>query len=236
MWFGTAFRRSGCAGLMWLACWAAGGADASAQQNPDRQIWVQGLALGQLSENWRSHIEVQPRWFDDGSELGLTIVRTALGRRLTPRVTAWLGQAWVPRTFGEGVRHEQRIWQQLTLTGPALGAWSTLGRLRVEQRWLEPWDGVSHRVRMLARAQRPVGVTKQWGVWAYDELMVTLDDTPRGPQDGFDRNRLAAGITRRLSGVASVDAGYLWERGVFGAGRRNDHVAIGVLNLSLPRR
>lgn len=211
-------------------------ADAAAQQNPDRQVWVQGLALGQLSENWRSHLEVQPRWFDDGSELGLTIVRYALGRRVTPRVTAWLGHAWVPRTFGEGVRHEQRVWQQLTLTGPALGSWSTLGRLRLEQRWLDPWDGASHRVRMLARAQRPVGTTRQWGVWAYDELMVTLDDTPRGPESGFDRNRLAAGLTRRLSAVASVDAGYLWERAVFGAGRRNDHVAIGVLNLSLPRR
>ena len=199
------------AGLLALA------GDAAAQQNPDRQVWVQGLALGQLSENWRSHIEVQPRWFDDGSELGLTIVRTALGRRLTPRVTAWLGHAWVPRTFGEGVRHEQRLWQQLSVAGPALGAWSTSGRLRVEQRWLEPWDGVSHRVRMLARAQRPVGATRRWGLWAYDELMVTLDDTPRGPASGFDRNRLAGGVSRRLSPAVSVDAGYLWERAVFGA-------------------
>ena len=214
----------------------AGATSASAQPNPDHQVWVQGLALGQLSENWRSHIEVQPRWFDDSSELGLTIVRTAIGRRLTPRVTAWLGHAWVPRTFGEGVRHEQRIWQQVSITGPVLGAWSTSGRLRVEQRWLDPWDGVSHRVRMLARAQRPVGATKRWGVWAYDELMVTLDDTPRGPASGFDRNRLAGGVSRRLSPVVSGDAGYLWERGVFGAGRRNDHIAIVVLNLSPPRR
>jgi Protein of unknown function (DUF2490) len=203
--------------------------DAAAQQNPDRQIWVQGLALGQLSDHWRSHI-------DDGSELGLTIVRTALGRRLTPRLTVWLGHAWVPRTFGDGVRHEQRLWQQLSLTGPVLGGWSTSGRLRVEQRWLEPWDGVSHRVRMQARAQRPVGATKRWGLWTYDELMVTLDDTPRGPASGFDRNRLAGGVSRRLSAVVSVDAGYLWERAVFSAGRRNDHIAIGVLNLSLPRR
>ena len=219
-----------------LAALLALAGDAAAQQNPDRQVWVQGLALGQLSDNWRSHVEVQPRWFEDGSELGLTIVRTALGRRLTPRVTAWLGHAWVPRTFGEGVRHEQRIWQQLSIAGPALGGWSTSGRLRVEQRWLEPGDGVSHRVRMLARAQRPVGATKRWGLWAYDELMVTLDDTPRGPASGFDRNRLAGGVSRRLSPVVSVDAGYLWERGVFGAGRRDDHIAIGVVNLSLPRR
>lgn len=210
--------------------------DGQAQQNPDRQVWIQGLALGQLSENWRSHIEVQPRWFDDSSELGLTIVRYAVGRRVTPRVIAFLGHAWVPRTFGEGVRHEQRVWQQLSITGPALGAWSTSGRLRVEQRWLDPWDGVSHRVRMMARTQRPVGTTRQWGLWAYDELMVTLDDTPRGPQDGFDRNRLAGGLSRRLSPRVSFDAGYVWERGVFGTGRRNDHIGLGVLYLNWPRR
>lgn len=215
----------------------AGAADASAQQNPDRQVWVQGLALGQLSENWRTHLEVQPRVMQDASELGLTIFRGAIGRQVTPRITAFVGYGWVPRTFGEGVRHEQRMWQQLSITGPRLGAWATSGRVRLEQRWLDPWDGTSHRLRLLARGQRALRAGSPWGVWSYDELMVTLDDTPQGPSGGFDRNRLAAGMSRRLSGVASLDLGYLWERAVFGAaGRRHDHIAIGVLNLSLPRR
>lgn len=209
---------------------------AAAQPTPDRQIWLQALAIAQLSENWRAHVEVQPRWVDDASELGLTIVRTAIGRRLTPRATVWLGHAWIPRTFGDVVRHEQRIWQQLSLNGPVLGGWTTSGRIRVEQRWQEPWDGVSHRARFMARAQRPWSPGSAWGVWAYDELMVTLDDTPQGPQDGYDRNRLAGGISRRLSPAVSFDAGYLWERGVLGTGRRHDHVAVGVINLTWPRR
>jgi hypothetical protein len=211
-------------------------ATAWAQPTPDTNVWIQGLATGQLSENWRSHVEIQPRWVDDASELGLTIIRTALGRRVSPRVTVWLGHAWVPRTFGDGVRHEQRIWQQLSVTGPVLAGWATSGRLRVEQRWLEPWDGRSHRVRMLARAQRPLAAGSAWGVWGYDELMVTLDDTPSGPSSGFDRNRASAGVSRRLSATVSFDAGYLWEHGVFGTGRRDDHVALGVLYLTWPRR
>ncbi|MEZ5419287.1 MAG: DUF2490 domain-containing protein [Vicinamibacterales bacterium] len=215
---------------------AAGAVPAGAQPAPDRQVWVQVLALGQLSEQWRSHLEVQPRWFDDGSELGLTIVRTALGRRVSPRITAFLGYAWVPRTFGEGVRHEQRIWQQLSIAGPALGAWGTSARVRLEQRWLDPWNGPSHRLRTLVRAQRAVAPGSPWGVWTYDELMVTLADTTRGPARGFDRNRLAAGGSRRLSPLASIDAGYVWERAVAGAGRRNDHIAFGALNLTWPRR
>jgi hypothetical protein len=179
---------------------------------------------------------VQQRWFDGASDLGLTIVRYGVGRRLSPQVTVWLGHAWVPRTFGEGVRHEQRIWQQLSLNGPVVGGWTTTGRVRIEQRWLEPWDGVSHRGRFMARAQRPLSTGNPWGVWAYDELMLTFDDTARGPGRGFDRNRLSAGISRRVSPLVSFDAGYVWEHGVFGTGRRDDHVALGVLYLNWPRR
>lgn len=211
-------------------------APASAQPTPDAQVWIQGLAVGQLSENWRAHVEVQPRWLDDASELGLTIVRTALGRRVSPRVTLWLGHAWIPRTFGEGVRHEQRIWQQLSIVGPVVGGWNTSGRVRIEQRWLDPWDGVSLRGRFMARAQRPFSPGNRWGVWTYDELMVTADDTPRGPQSGFDRNRLAAGLARTVSPTVSFDIGYVWEHGVFGTGRRDDHVALGVLYVNWPRR
>lgn len=211
-------------------------ATAAAQPNPDRQVWMQGLALGQLSEHWRTHIEVQPRWFDDGSDLGLTIVRYALGRRLTPRATVYVGHAWIPRTFGTGVRHEQRAWQQLSLTGPSVGGWATSGRVRLEQRWLDPWADASHRLRTMVRAQRALAGGSPWGVWTYDELMLTLDDTARGPASGFDRNRLAAGVSRRLSRAVSLDAGYLWEHAVFGPDRRNDHIAIGVVTLAWPRR
>lgn len=208
---------------------------AHAQQNPDRQAWVQVLALGQLSDNWRTHIEVQPRFMSDSSELGLTIARAAIGRRIVPRATLFFGYGWVPRTLGDGVRHERRVWQQLSLTGPALGGWATAARIRLEQRTLDPWSDVSHRIRLLARAQRGAVSPGQWGTFSYNELMLTLDDTTRGPERGFDRNRASAGISRRVSPVLSVDAGYLWEHAVFGADRRNDHVAIGVVNLAWPR-
>lgn len=224
-----------------LACLSIGvtllATPARAQPTPDANVWIQGLALGELSENWRSHLEVQPRWVDGASELGLSIIRVAIGRRVSKRVTVYVGHAWIPRTLGEGVRHEQRIWQQLSLTGPVVAGWALTGRLRVEQRWLEPWDGLSHRGRFMARAQKPVRPGNPWSVWAYDELMLNADDTPQGPARGFDRNRVSAGISRRVSPVVSFDVGYLWEHGVFGADqRRDDHVALGVLYVALPRR
>lgn len=208
---------------------------AEAQENPDTQLWLQALAVGDIANQWRTHIEVQPRFMNDASELGLTIVRTAVGRRVAPRLTVWVGHAWVPRTVGAETRHEQRIWQQLLAALPAVGGWMPSVRLRVEQRWLDPWNGGSHRVRLLTRAQRTVGTSRRWGVFAYDEAMVTLDRTPRGPSRGYDRNRLSAGVVRRLSPAVSTDMGYIWENSVIADGRRNDHVFIAVLNLAVPR-
>jgi len=228
-------RRARILAVAALAAVLSGPAPGAAQDNPDQQAWVQVLALGQLGDDWRTHVEVQPRFMNDASELGLTIVRTAVGRRVAPRLTAWLGHAWVPRTLGAGVRHEQRLWQQLMFSAPAVGRWTPSVRLRVEQRWLEPWDGLSHRVRLLARAQRPLGGRSPWGLFAYDELMLTLDRTPRGPTRGFDRNRLSGGLTRRFSPVVSTDVGYIWETAASGGARRNDHVLVAVLNLTAPR-
>lgn len=207
-----------------------------AQDLDDFQIWVQTLAQGRLSENWRSHFEVWPRWFDDGSELGLTIMRTAIGRRITSRLTGWAGYAFIPRTQGDGVRYEQRSWQQLSLTLPPSAGWTVSSRLRLEQRWLDPWEGSSHRIRGMARVQRPFRQGSRWGLAVYDEVMVTLDDTSLGPKQGFDRNRIFGGVMRSLGPAATIETGYLWEHTALApSGSRNEHVLATSLTLQWPR-
>ncbi|MES1255696.1 MAG: DUF2490 domain-containing protein [Acidobacteriota bacterium] len=210
---------------------------ASAQDDPDGQAWVQFLALGALGDRWRTHVEVQPRFMEDASELGLTIVRGAVGRVVGPRTTIWGGYAWVPRTLGTGIRHEQRTWQQVQIAPAATAAgWTASLRFRLEQRWLTPWDGASHRLRLLGRGQRPIDKSRRWSLYAYDEVMLTMDDTQQGPSRGFDRNRLSSGLSRRFSPALSTDVGYLWEHAVAAdGGRRDDHVLVAVITLSAPR-
>ena len=116
-----------------------------------------------------------------------------------------------------------------------MAGWTPSARLRVEQRWLEPWQGTSHRVRLLARAQRALGAKSPWGLFAYNEAFFTLDRTPRGPLRGFDRNRLSGGVVHRFLPAVSVDVGYIWETAVVPDGRRDHHVLVAVLNLSMPR-
>jgi hypothetical protein len=203
-----------------------------AQDLEDSQLWVQALATVTLSPEWRAHLELQPRMLNDASELGLTIVRTAVGRQVAPGVTVWLGHAWVPRSLGPSTQHEHRVWQQLLVNAPTAAGWTPTIRLRVEQRWLTPWDGSSQRVRLLARVQRPVGEGGRWSVFTYDEAMATLDATPGGPVRGYDRNRLSAGLVRRFTPWVWTDVGYIWENATVSGGRRNDHVAIAVLNFA----
>jgi hypothetical protein len=210
-------------------------AAAMGQDTQDGQVWAQALVTGPVSESWRVHLEVQPRIFDNASELGLTIVRGAIGRQIAPRVAAFIGYGWVPRSLGPTTRHERRIWQQLSLVLPAGGAWTTSGRIRLEQRSLDPWLGRSHRLRLLARAQRTL--EGPWTLAMYNEAMVTLDHTPLGPARGYDRNRLYGGLMRRLTPTFTAELGYIWENStIAGPPQRNDHIAIGVMNIVLPRR
>ena len=58
---------------------------AAAQDTVDGQLWVQVVATLRLSENWRLHLEEQPRWYQNWSEPYQVITRTALGRRFGPR-------------------------------------------------------------------------------------------------------------------------------------------------------
>jgi hypothetical protein len=208
-----------------------------AQSAHDAQKWVQALAVGRIGD-WRTHAEIQPRVFDDVSELGLVINRVAIGRAVHPRVSTWIGYAWVPRPFGPGMRHEQRIWQQLLVTPPPVRGWTPTVRLRLEQRWQDqPWDGSSHRLRTLVRAQKPFDNARRWQFATYNELMITFDETPAGPRQGYDRNRFYAGVLRTLSPALTFEGGYIWEHSpLTGAGDRHDHAAITVVTLQWPRR
>ena len=212
--------------------WASRVGSAASTTCPNGSRTRTALAL-----QGRTHAEVQPRWFDEASELGLTIVRAAIGRQLSERAAVYAGYGWVPRTYGTGVRHEQRTWQQLSLSYPQVGRWLPSSRVRLEQRWLDPWADASHRLRVLTRGQRPVGSGRRWHVALYDEAMFTFDTTAMGPARGYDRNRLFGGIGLRLSPAVTAEWGYLWENStVRGPGQRNDHVPVAALTITWPQR
>lgn len=223
--------------LALLSVLAVGVTPARAQDYQDFQVWSQTVVIGQLSDKWRSHLELQPRVFDNGRELGITIFRGALGRQVTPRVSLWAGYAMVARSLGPATTWEKRAWQQVLVALPRAGTWAPTLRLRLEQRWLPQRTDTSHRLRVMARGQRPLKANSPWHVALYDEAMFTLNTTTSGPYRGYDRNRAFGGVGRRLSPAVTVEGGYLWENSTIrGPGQRNEHVALVTMNVAWPRR
>lgn len=184
---------------------------AAAQSTHDSQVWTLLLATVRPTDDWRVHLEFQPRFRDNLQSLDQSLARWAVGRQITPRVSIWAGHAWVANRRASGTVHEQRIWQQLSATLPAAGQWTPSLRFRLEQRFVDQWADSSHRVRALARVVRPIDDEQRWAVALWNEVFVTLDDTAPGPADGLDRNRVFGGVRRRLSPSASVEGGYLWQ-------------------------
>jgi hypothetical protein len=211
---------------------------AFAQSAPavhDTQLWVQAVVNVNLSDQWVTHHELQPRWSEDLQAHDQIIIRNAIGRRLPRHITLWAGHAWTPRSLESGWTHEQRIWQQFSATLPAVGAWTPSVRIRQEQRFLDSWGDVSHRLRMMGRAVRPIDAKKLWSIAASNEIMFTLDDTERGPARGFDQNRVFAGVQRKLSNRAGLETGYVWRMTSDPPGaapRHHDHVLSASLNFT----
>jgi hypothetical protein len=185
-------------------------ATAAAQDTVDSQLWLQVVATLRLSENWRVHLEEQPRWYENWSEPYQIITRGALGRHVGPRVTLWGGYAWIAKPPGEGVQHEQRIWEQLSATFPTAARWTPSMRLRIERRFQDSWSDSSHRIRMMGRGVRPLDAKGRWSLVGWNELMLTLDDTQSGPAQGVDQNRLFVGTLRQFNPKVGLEFGYLW--------------------------
>jgi hypothetical protein len=222
--------RAYVAGLVLAMLWST---PAAAQRTVDRHVWAQVIATVPLSDDWRLHLEEQPRWHEDASASFQVLTRTAIGRRVHPRATVWGGYAWVAKPPGPGVTHEHRAWQQLSATLPAAASWTPSLRIRLEQRFQDNWDGSSHRLRTMGRVVRPLNDRRTWSFAAWNELFVTLDETAGGPWQGVDQNRLFAGLIRQVHPKAAVEFGYLWTTSEPPARERSHaHVAFVWLNLT----
>lgn len=200
-------------GAALLALCAGVAVPSHAQAPPsvhDTQAWLLLLAQLPVGDAWTVHAEAQPRWNDDISQKDQVILRGGLGRRLNSRVTVWGGYGYVPRWSGDETFHEQRLWEQVSLTLPKAGTWTPSIRLRQEQRFLDQWGDSSHRFRALGRLVRPIG-SSPWSVATWDEWFVTLDDTVDGPRQGYDQNRLFLTALRKLSPAVTFEFGYMWQ-------------------------
>ncbi len=186
-------------------------APAAAQEvESDFQSWNAIAVAGPVKEDSRFLL-----WFDgharfnnDASDLGVSIIRPALGWRMNDAVDLWAGYARVvSRDDGRPDIKEDRFWQQATYALPDVFGGSLGGRSRLEQRFRGTGE-TGWRFRQFVRWAKPIG-SSAFSAVVWDELFVNLNEAEGVQRGGFDQNRLFVGGAWRVSDSARFEAGYL---------------------------
>jgi hypothetical protein len=210
-------------------------APLSAQTITDGRVWwnVTVQERAGTASPWRWYLETQGRHRDGTSDVDQMLIRPAVGYDLTSRSSVWIGYGYTPGYPATGgTLTENRAWQQYMWNGPALGS-VVQSRTRVEQRSIEGNDAVAWRLRQFSRVTKPVARRAGLAVVVWDELFVHVNDTRRTPQ-GFDQNRVFAGVGLSLAPAARLEVGYVNQaiRGGPTAVNRRHHIVLGFLNLT----
>jgi hypothetical protein len=181
----------------------------------DTQSWSLLTALINMDEakKYALYLEAQPRIGDNVEKTERLLLRSAVVYNLDPQLSFYLGYAWTPTFINTNYDHdfndESRTWQQVLYKHDLFGI-SWQHRYRQEQRYIEKVDPVSHRSRYLLRGSYALDQESTYGLTAYNELFLNLNDSGRARARGYDRNRFFIGPYFK-SGIVRYEAGYLGE-------------------------
>lgn len=184
-------------------------APARAQVAQDAQIWtglVSTARLGQSDSGPSLWLDAHLRRSGTGT---VHILRPAIGWGHKGWLSAWAGYAWIPVLPDEGdTAHEHRLWQQLIVQRGA-GQLSLQLRSRFEERFSPGSEDVGFRLREFGRAGWALKEDGDYGLVAWDEIFLGLNQTDWGAPAGFDQNRLFAGVFVKADANLRLELGYL---------------------------
>jgi len=185
----------------------------------DTQAWSALIAKFPIASEGRffGYFEAQPRVGDNVSELERLLIRPALGYKVTPDLSVFLGYGWTPtfmnNHYESDFRDETRIWEQLSYNQhDVFGLLEVEHRFRQEQRFIQHVGNAANRSRYMLKGSLPLTTEKDFGLTGYDELFVSLNSVDNGPRAGFDRNRIFVGPYVVMKPLR-LELGYLGEYG-----------------------
>lgn len=183
---------------------------AAAQTEHDLGAWLNLTVQGPIGKKLAYFVEVQPRVQDELSRLDQTILRGAIGYKVTRNLTLYQGYAHVFMPVdGPGDRNEDRLFQQATWVVPGLSRGELQSRTRLEQRWRSDGQDVQLRVREMVRFEYPLGDNKGVRALGSVEGFVVLNSVDWRRRSGFDQVRTFLGAEIPVGGTSTVEAGYL---------------------------
>lgn len=179
------------------------------QERPiDFQLFMEAPTQFRLRDKWRLFVEPSPRVGGDHFRLNQMLFRSGI----VYQPTNWFAARGTYDAFFNyepSFFYEQRLAQQLFFLKRLQPVWVS-SRTRLEERLIERVQGASIRLRQQLSLEYPIRATP-WALLLYDELFCTLNKTSNGPARGFDRNRIFAGVNRRLAPTITLQIGYRLE-------------------------
>jgi Protein of unknown function (DUF2490) len=183
----------------------------------DFQTWGNITATGSLGifnpnlQQIKYWLEGQGRFGNDTSVLSQGMARLGLGYAVTNEFSVWAGYAFIPtdEPFTTKAFDEHRIWQQ-ALWSHQFDFGTVTSRSRLEQRFLDGDSDVAWRYRQLLKVAIPFSFAPDFSFVLTDEYFVHLNTTQRRVLDnGFDQNRVFAGIGYNFTKNIKTEVGYM---------------------------
>lgn len=182
----------------------------------DFHTWGDAIVTGDLGrfnpalKNVKYMVEGLGRFGNDSSRLSLGMVRAGLGYGLTENTSVWLGYAFITydEPFARNPFDEHRIWQDFRWSHKF--AYATLStRSRLEQRFMDTGSETGWRFRQRVKTSIPFAFAPDYSLVGYEEYFANINQTNYGADDGFDQNRLFAGLGYQFNKQTNTEIGYL---------------------------
>ncbi len=169
-------------------------------------FWGTASVSKLLSGDWLVNMAVQSRSVDFIDRLERYLLRPSISYRFNESLSASLGYDVHFIKAGSDLT-EQRPWQQLLYKG-STEQFLYLVRFRLEERVFDSVDDTGLRSRILLGVIVPTGHQIISKLVLRNEIFFNHNDVNRGPQSGFDQNRLFAGFQIPLSKSLQGELGY----------------------------
>ena len=188
----------------------------SAKTMEDFHTWGDVQVTGSLGaispalKNVKFLLEGIGRFGNDSSRLSKGMLRTGLGYALNDDMSVWLGYAWFTydEPFASTPFDEHRIWQDFTWSHKYAFA-TVSSRSRLEQRFMDTGSEVGWRFRQRLKVSVPLVFAPDFSLVGSEEYFVNINQTNYGADDGFDQNRVFAGIGYNFNTHVRTEAGYM---------------------------
>lgn len=185
------------------------------------QFWPVAIVNVKLGQKWRSGFEITPRSGDDTLNTQTLLIRTWGTYQVSSEVAVSIGYAYVAEDLVlSGVPQEvieNRIFQTV-LWEKRMGDHLVNVRAVFEQRFIEIFDEVAHRLRLRAGYTRFLGERDQWIMQTSAEFFLNLNSMTVGPRQGWDQTRLLVGVGYQVGKNTRFFLNYIGvSRGLAGA-------------------